>query len=68
MGAHLARIELQAFYRVVPDTLPEFRLDPDYPPVLHEAHARGPAGSLADRLCEWLVVHGVVPPAARRSR
>lgn len=28
--------------------------------ALHKALARGPAGATADRVCEWLIVNGVV--------
>jgi cytochrome P450 len=35
LGSHLARIELQALYRVVLERLPEFRMDPDEHPVFH---------------------------------
>jgi cytochrome P450 len=35
LGSHLARIELQALYRVVLEHLPEFRMDPDKRPVFH---------------------------------
>lgn len=35
VGSHLARIELQAFIRVVLNTLPEFWLDPEKQPVFH---------------------------------
>jgi len=35
LGSHLARIELQTFYRVVLEKLPEFRPDPDRRPVFH---------------------------------
>jgi cytochrome P450 len=35
LGSHLARIELQAIYRVVLDKLPEFRADPNQAPHFH---------------------------------
>lgn len=35
LGSHLARIELQTLYEIVLRRLPEFRLDPDAPPVFH---------------------------------
>lgn len=35
LGAHLARIELQTFYEILLNTLPEFRLDPEQLPVFH---------------------------------
>lgn len=35
LGSHLARIELQSYYRVLLETLPEFRMDPDKAPVFH---------------------------------
>jgi cytochrome P450 len=35
LGAHLARVELHAFYETVLAKLPEFRLDPDKRPVFH---------------------------------
>lgn len=35
LGSHLARIELQALYRVMLEKLPEFRLDPERRPVFH---------------------------------
>ena len=35
LGSHLARIELNAFYDVVLQKLPTFRLDPAKPPVFH---------------------------------
>jgi len=35
LGSHLARIELQTLYEVVLQRLPEFRLDPERPPVFH---------------------------------
>ena len=35
LGSHLARIELQTLYEVVMKRLPEFRLDPEKPPVFH---------------------------------
>lgn len=35
LGSHLARIELQTFYQVVLERLPEFRLDANRRPVFH---------------------------------
>jgi cytochrome P450 len=35
LGSHLARIELQTYYQVLLEMLPEFRLDPDHRPVFH---------------------------------
>ncbi len=35
LGSHLARVELQSYYRVLLETLPEFRMDPDKAPVFH---------------------------------
>ncbi|MCB2076481.1 MAG: cytochrome P450 [Novosphingobium sp.] len=35
LGSHLARVELQTFYRVVLETLPRFRPDPDKRPIFH---------------------------------
>jgi cytochrome P450 len=33
LGAHLARLELDTIYEVMLDRLPNFRLDPEHPPV-----------------------------------
>lgn len=35
LGSHLARIELQVLYEEMLSRLPEFRIDPDKPPVFH---------------------------------
>ena len=41
VGSHLARIEMRIVYEEVLKRLPEFRLDPERPPVLHGANVIG---------------------------
>jgi cytochrome P450 len=41
LGSHLARVELQVLYEEMLAGLPEFRLDPDHPPVFHGGHVIG---------------------------
>lgn len=41
LGSHLARVELQVLYEEILTCLPEFRLDPDHPPVFHGGHVIG---------------------------
>lgn len=41
LGSHLARVEIQVLYEEMLARLPEFRLDPDHPPVLHGGHVMG---------------------------
>jgi cytochrome P450 len=41
LGSHLARVELQVLYEEMLERLPEFRLDPDRPPVFHGGHVMG---------------------------
>ena len=41
LGSHLARIELQVLYEEMLELLPQFRLDPDNPPVFHGGHVIG---------------------------
>lgn len=41
LGSHLARIELQILYEQLMLKLPEFRLDPDKPPVFHGGNVIG---------------------------
>lgn len=41
LGSHLARVELQVLYEEMLARLPEFRLDPDNPPVFHGGHVIG---------------------------
>jgi cytochrome P450 len=41
LGSHLARIELQVLYEEMLALLPQFRLDPDNPPVFHGGHVIG---------------------------
>ncbi len=41
LGSHLARVELQVLYEEMLARMPEFRLDPDHPPVFHGGHVIG---------------------------
>jgi cytochrome P450 len=41
LGSHLARIELQILYEQMLARLPQFRLDPAYPPKFHGGHVIG---------------------------
>ena len=41
LGSHLARVELQVLYEEMLAGLPEFRLDPERPPVFHGGHVMG---------------------------
>lgn len=41
LGSHLARVELQVLYEEMLAGLPEFRLDPERPPVFHGGHVIG---------------------------
>lgn len=41
LGSHLARVELQVLYEEMLARLPEFRLDPERPPVFHGGHVMG---------------------------
>ncbi|WP_238475367.1 cytochrome P450 [Sphingomonas cavernae] len=41
LGSHLARVEIQVLYEEVLARLPEFRLDPENPPVFHGGHVMG---------------------------
>lgn len=41
LGSHLARVEIQILYEEMLARLPEFRLDPDHPPVMHGGHVMG---------------------------
>lgn len=41
LGSHLARVELQVLYEEMLSRLPEFRLDPENPPVMHGGHVIG---------------------------
>jgi cytochrome P450 len=41
LGSHLARVELQVLYEEMLAGLPQFRLDPDHPPVYHGGHVIG---------------------------
>jgi cytochrome P450 len=41
LGSHLARVELQVLYEEMLGLLPQFRLDPDNPPVFHGGHVIG---------------------------
>ena len=42
LGSHLARIELQVLYEEMLTRLPEFRIDPERPPVFHGGTVLGP--------------------------
>ena len=41
LGSHLARVEIQVLYEEMLSRLPEFRLDPNTPPVMHGGHVIG---------------------------
>lgn len=41
LGSHLARVELQVLYEAMLEGLPEFRIDPNRPPVFHGGHVIG---------------------------
>lgn len=41
LGSHLARIELQILYEEILAGLPQFRLDPENPPIFHGGHVIG---------------------------
>jgi len=43
LGAHLARMELRVMYEALLNKLPEFRLDPDHPPMFHGSIIAGPS-------------------------
>jgi cytochrome P450 len=41
LGSHLARVEMQIAYEEMLKRLPEFRLNPNRPPVFHGGHVVG---------------------------